>query len=401
MAEHANLINPYRVGGALSDPDGKGFYGRDDIFAEVRRHLQDVAHRQPVLLVGQRRIGKSSILHQLPNHLPAEWSVVYFDLQGKESWTVDRVLLELATEIQIYLEDRGIELAEPRAAETTESTFAREFLPRVFAALDGDKKRLVLLFDEFESLDDPRAPQDVAANRLRYYLRGLMDKQPDVGFVFAVGRRIEDFSPTFRSAVFKDNISIPIGRLKRADAEQLIREPARGVLDYTDDAVERILDYTANHPLYTQVICFQIWFELTAAARGNLPVQVLPEQVDGVIDTAMERAEEAFKWWWNGLAKAAQQLWLSGVAELADEDTGVADGEVVRARLREEAVSLAGEEAQEAPHQLREWDVLDRVDGGYRYVVPLIGRWVRAKHPLAEMREAMQRINERANIFYQ
>src|ERR1051325_9136831 len=60
-------LNPYVVGGAL-DPSGKAFYGREDIFEFVRSGL-NVAQRNPILLYGQRRVGKSSILRQLPRRL--------------------------------------------------------------------------------------------------------------------------------------------------------------------------------------------------------------------------------------------------------------------------------------------------------------------------------------------
>src|SRR5437762_2418605 len=89
-----NLLNPFVVGGALSDPTGRGFYGRADVFGFVRSALMS-GRRSPVVLVGHRRIGKSSILKQLPRHLPTEYKCVYFDLQGKATMTLDQVLYGL------------------------------------------------------------------------------------------------------------------------------------------------------------------------------------------------------------------------------------------------------------------------------------------------------------------
>src|ERR1035441_8179884 len=67
------LKNPFVVGGALSDASGRGFFGRDDIFDFVLSALM-VERRIPILLHGQRRIGKSSILKQLPRHLPPDFA---------------------------------------------------------------------------------------------------------------------------------------------------------------------------------------------------------------------------------------------------------------------------------------------------------------------------------------
>lgn len=60
--------NPYITGGPLTDPTKVGFYGRRDIYAFVRESLNAV-QRNPILLYGQRRIGKTSILRQMPNYL--------------------------------------------------------------------------------------------------------------------------------------------------------------------------------------------------------------------------------------------------------------------------------------------------------------------------------------------
>ena len=92
------FLNPYVTGGALTDPSGQSFYGREDIFEFVHAVL---ASRQclPILLYGHRRIGKSSVLRQLPHHLPPELVCVYFDLQGKGSMDLNQVLYGLSRAI--------------------------------------------------------------------------------------------------------------------------------------------------------------------------------------------------------------------------------------------------------------------------------------------------------------
>src|ERR1051325_3702984 len=152
-------LNPYVVGGAL-DPSGKAFYGREDIFEFVRSGL-NVAQRNPILLYGQRRVGKSSILRQLPRRLPPELVCVYFDLQGKAGMQLDQVLFGLARAISDKLE-----LPKPPREEATEETFTSKFLPRVLEALGGESRRLVLLFDEFDVVDEKLVGVDVAGRRV-------------------------------------------------------------------------------------------------------------------------------------------------------------------------------------------------------------------------------------------
>ena len=62
-----------------SPVDGDNFFGRDEELARLRRAVEAGNH---VLLVGPRRIGKSSLVAELSRRLAAEgWAVVKVDVQ--------------------------------------------------------------------------------------------------------------------------------------------------------------------------------------------------------------------------------------------------------------------------------------------------------------------------------
>ncbi|MFQ6100923.1 MAG: hypothetical protein ACE5OS_06760 [Anaerolineae bacterium] len=71
--------------------------GRTDVLREVVRVL-----RRPqdngIVLYGQRRIGKTSILQHLAAQLPhyGPYRLVYFNLEDKAAWPLGRVLQNLA-----------------------------------------------------------------------------------------------------------------------------------------------------------------------------------------------------------------------------------------------------------------------------------------------------------------
>ena len=113
---HTTVLNPFVAGGAIGDPGGQGFFGRAKVFGFVRSALNSV-QRSPILLIGQRRIGKSSVLRQLPNHLPPEYCCIYFDLQGKDLMRLDDVLYGLARAIS-----DGVKMGRPDRAQATELT---------------------------------------------------------------------------------------------------------------------------------------------------------------------------------------------------------------------------------------------------------------------------------------
>ena len=108
-----------------------------------------------ILLYGQRRIGKTSILQHLAARLPREGSYypIYFDLQDKAAWPLERVLVDLACAIA-----HALGQPDPDLGLEPDSTFREKWLPSVLDSLPEDCS-LVLLFDEFDVLIDPQAEQ--------------------------------------------------------------------------------------------------------------------------------------------------------------------------------------------------------------------------------------------------
>ncbi|MFM5943627.1 MAG: hypothetical protein ACKO9G_09665, partial [Dolichospermum sp.] len=56
--------NPYIVGRPIYQ---QLLFGREDVFSSIATHLQQ--HRQIIVCYGQRRIGKSSVLRNIPHKL--------------------------------------------------------------------------------------------------------------------------------------------------------------------------------------------------------------------------------------------------------------------------------------------------------------------------------------------
>ena len=76
--------NPYSAGNPVKSE--KMFFGRDEIFEKAHTHLeQNPTH--PIVIYGQRRMGKTSVLHHMQRRLNApsgqeRYVAVLLDLQG-------------------------------------------------------------------------------------------------------------------------------------------------------------------------------------------------------------------------------------------------------------------------------------------------------------------------------
>src|SRR5262245_55260288 len=142
-------VNPYIVGNPIKDQ--ASFFGRQDIFREVLQVLRQRGSNA-IVLYGQRRIGKTSVLLQLEKQLArdGEFTPVYFDLQDKAAKSLTEVLYELSQHISKVT---GHTVAKSSDFDQTADYFRNVFLPEVAekVATGG----LVLLFDEFDVLDSP------------------------------------------------------------------------------------------------------------------------------------------------------------------------------------------------------------------------------------------------------
>jgi hypothetical protein len=382
------LINPYIAGNPISD--SKGFFGRDDIFREVMQVLRHPMSNA-IVLFGQRRIGKTSVLLQLQQRLADEHKFipVYFDLHDKAAKPLAQVLYELAQYIAVATEQPLPERAQFDAAG---DYFRQTFLPA--AAKSAAYGGLVLLLDEFDVLDTPGENQ--AGQTFFPYLRALMADIKRVQFVFAIGRRPEELS-TETVATFKDIRATRISRLERKEAEAIVRQSERdNSLVWADEAIEKVWDWAQGHPFFAQLLSSVVWENAYDDAPESPPC-VEPGSVDAAITEALQQGANAFHWLWDGLPPA-ERVVLAAMAESADV---VITQEKIVEILNRSGVRLIVRQLELAPETLVDWELLQPTDGGYRFVLPLLRRWVSANRPLRRVKEELDRLDPVAEMLFQ
>ncbi len=377
--------NPYVIGVPLTGDSG--FYGRGETFAAVEDAL-DAEQLNVIVLFGQRRIGKTSLLNQIARRVRITNRLVpvYFDLQGKERLTLSEVLRLLTRTVA-----RAVGMAQtfPESNDGASQFFRETFLPTVANHLG--ERRLLLLFDEFDVLsDDQQASPDAASLTLFPYLQELILHERQLAFIFVVGRRIEELTTSFHS-IFKQAKYQRIGLLTPTEARELITQPTSGVLDYADVAIEAILALTARHPYLTQLMCFEV-FNHAKVTNARL---VTVEQVHACIDSALESGHGALNWFWDGLPRAERFI-MAAIAHVANE-LGVASHDDIRQILERYRIILTGLELKDAPDRLVEWEILERHGpNDYRFMVELVRIWICKQHPLDSVRRDVDYISRRA-----
>ncbi|MFB0536145.1 MAG: hypothetical protein ACETWR_14310 [Anaerolineae bacterium] len=379
------IPNPYIAGPPIGGDEG--FYGRQDVFDFVRRTFSST-YQKAIVLFGQRRVGKTSILYQLqkPSNLPEGFHPVYFNLEGRASQNLNEVLCALAAKIAESLNLPPVAHSE---FQGDGDYFSERFLPQTYKALQD--QRLLLLLDEFDVLSEELSDETIALNTFFPYLQTRLFDEEKLVYIFVVGRRLEELTPEFL-ATFKQARTRPISFLSREDAKRLIREPVLDVLEYDDDAIEQILSVTACHPYLTQLVCFELVDYLDSLGKAKVTV----DDVNAVIDDAIESGGSGLAWLWDGLP-IAERFILSAVTSVTDEN-GIATKESINDALRRHRVRLLGIELTRAPDMLVDWGWLEKTEerDGYKFVVELLRRWISRKHSLENAKRELESISKRA-----
>jgi CheY-like chemotaxis protein/tetratricopeptide (TPR) repeat protein len=383
----AMAVNPYTIGIPLGGETG--FYGREDIWKEVQK-LSNNPRLNTLVLYGQRRIGKTSLLLQLQRWLREGTTCLplYFDLQDKTEKSLPDVLYELAQ----YIGDAvDIPIPEKEQFDPKGGYFRKQFLPDVTKAIG---KPLVLLFDEWDvvdSLDEKRAGQTLLP-----YLSRLVGEFRTIKFIFAMGRNLEDLSLQFRS-LFKEAKSIPVSILSFSQAEELIFSSQENAsLVWTPEALQKVWDWAQGHPYFIQLLCGTVWDQIYQESHDEMPI-ANPEQVDAVIPIALERGASTLEWIWNGLPPVEKAV-MSILSARYDRDLSFNE---IEKSLLDVGLRTVAENLGDTLKRLCDWDIIIKSREGYHVFVPLLGKWLAEHIPLSQLKDELDRINPRADKFYQ
>lgn len=380
--------NPY-IPGKSAGKTSK-FVGRDDILLEVKRVL-DHPEQCAVVLYGQRRIGKTSILHYLEANLlqQANYYPIFYDLMYKAGKAVDDIVSELAQLITAKLQISDVSKNELHA-----ETFRTNFLPKVIESLPNHTK-IVLLFDEFDSLVDPQADRQ---SKIQFfeYLRDLFQISPQrLKFVFVIGRNVNDWDILIKG-LFKEFPSYHVSLLNRHHTELLIRlSEHEGSLFWDDKTIDAIWQLTSGHPFFIQSLCYEIWEN--AKINGRLGTSVCTEEVEYAVDAVMHSYAHVFEWIWDGLGPIEHAT----AAALAASHPSVVSANRLHKILTENGIhTIFPNELLETLQRLRELDILTQKDNGYCFHVELLRRWVFVNKPLARVCEEFEHISSEADSLY-
>ncbi|MFN7414085.1 MAG: ATP-binding protein [Dolichospermum sp.] len=369
--------NPYVIGRPI---DQQLFFGRESLFLTIQDHIQH--NSNIILLYGQRRIGKSSVIRNIPHGLNDlhEFVFVTFNLEHYSQKSLSEILADLAQEIihDLSLDNENIKLPEITELELDTGIFSHEFLQQVYQLLEN--KNLVLLLDEFDALMNSNNSE--LLEQVYKYLSSLININKKLFLILLIEQKSVNNHRI--SKLFKDVPVREIGLLDEDSTRKLIVNPAKNSLEYEEDAIKTIFELSVGHPYFTQAICFTIF----GRAREENKWTVSSEDVKLIINKAIELAEAGLTWFWDGFS-ILERVVFAAIAE-AQEDSDNYVRLIKRFRPDTEDKLII-----ETNQLLRSNGFLDEIKDEVK--IEFVRLWIIQRHPLSEEIHELDKIEQKKN----
>ena len=362
----------YRINGELKEPplyinaikDNPYIYGdpvRDDLMffgraAEIEEILQAITKpaKQDILVVGERRTGKTSLLYQLQRRLARPFIPVFAELYVCKPDTAS-VLQYLLNKIIEHLINEKL-LAPEWKEHHFESAYFKESVGEILAAARENLAdiKIVLLIDEADYFLEirpryfPWRVDPLCQNILRSTLQS--DIGADLRAVIAGSNALLYYVSQHSSPFFNHFKPVRLKPLTRDQTQELITRPAASLgYSYSPSAIERIIELSGGQPYYCQALCYEAF----ANALKNNRLQITDEDVNVAEVARLEDLYPSFlSYFWNRTNRAERRF----LSRLAKKEP-------------------LNQVKTAAVQRLIDWGLIIQSEDGYKFASGLFEKW--------------------------
>lgn len=370
-----NLANPYKPGQFLSLKDSL-FVGRRNLAQELEGALSMGSRRPTFLLNGERRMGKTSALQQLPLLLGSSYISVFYNLQQPGLYASTATFLGvLADGIARAMKARAmpVENLVYDSMRTQQSdaymySYFENWLAGVEEVLERENRTLLLAFDEFEMLEEVEHAKSMSVRMLLDWMRSIIQFHPRLALLFSGVKIFTEMgtqSGIDWAGYFINVQMLRISFLQPEEARHLIVQPTSdfpGERIFPPEIVEAIITEAGCHPFLLQAVCSALITLLNVQRRE----QATLDDVTTSAERVLEDWGGHFAHLWNRTDKE-QRACLEALLTLQCAN---------QVQLAEQA-QLESKTVRRTMQQLQRRDLVARgQDETYTIAVPMFRRWL-------------------------
>ena len=370
---------PYRLDAAL----GERFIGRKSLLSKLIGHVSST-NPGSLYLWGQKRVGKTSLVRALADsvkHRTGDFAVAYLETirELTPEQTTNGICRRLITQLKAE-DQRFAGVMEPDYTGTLSPL--SDFLDQL--QLIAPEKRFLIIIDEFDELPvELYKARGVADTFFQTLGKGIAGKS-HVGVVIVGGERMPAI---IRAQAMRLNMyrAEEIDHFERSDEfSNLVRQPG-SPLEFSDDAIDRLWDYSAGNPYFLNEICSR----LAETMIERRDAYVTADEVDeAILHTLNAIDTNSFAHYWDDGIVEVEPNESSGqvtdrVRFLVAAAEALQDGNDLMSK--QDLTELAGKHGckpTSVDRLLRDFQqrgVLDGDEHGYRLRVRLFQEWIRGR----------------------
>ena len=388
--------NPYIVGNPIRSRDM--FFGRVDEFRHIAQALDHGKKTALIVLFGERRSGKSSILYQIQNgQLGQAFLPIFVDMQimagiGNEAEFFGRIITDTGKMLGKTGPEVTPYILQPDDSNPAESF--RQYLQALQTSFPG--RAPLVLIDEYEILEN-KITEGCLSRHVLTFFGGLLESE-QVSFVFTGSKRLESHNAElWGSELLQKATSRKISFLTRDDTARLVTQPLGNQVTFTPEVLEQIYVLTAGQPFYTQLLCQNLVYHLNEVKKNLVERQDLETVVNGVLENPPPQL--IFNW---GEHLSEHKLALALLAEFSKTPGRYLSTASIRHQVQRSKLDLVLNDAK-----LKTWltdlckdEYLLQQDYHFSFRLDLFRRWIRHDHNIWQVKkeigqEELDRICER------
>lgn len=390
--------NPYIAGNPIRGKEM--FFGRLDEFRFIERHLEGGRKTALIVLYGERRSGKSSILYQILNgELGEAFLPIFVDMQimagiASDAEFFGRIIIDTCK--ALAAQDLSAELYNTMPPSANATATFRKFLEDVKKLFPH--RTPLLLIDEYEIIEVKIAEGRLSRHVLTF-LAGLLETE-QVSLVFTGSKELKAHDQAlWQGELLRKATSRKISFLTQEDTARLITQPLQGKVQFRAEVVDEIYALTAGQPFYTQLICQNLVYHLNEVQKREVGSEDLQAVVDGIIENPPPQL--LFNW---SEHSPQRKLTLSVLAEFSNRPGVYLSAEDLRRALARSKVGIDLDTNflnTELDGLFHDDHVLQKARR-YSFRLDLYRRWLRHDHSIWQVMnevgtEAIRRITDDAS----
>ena len=288
--------NPFIVSGKIP---AALFCDRKDETDNLLKFLQN---EENVVLMSQRRMGKTGLIYRLFDELHEvrpDIHTIYLDIFASRS--IDdfiKLLAEAAMKsfqpktsmgdkLLTFIKSLRPQLSfdnitgEPQLQIAYQTAHEKEYTLRgLFDFLDSQNEPIVMAIDEFQQI------REYPEQNMEALLRTYIQQMHNLTFIFCGSKKhlMTDIFTNEKKPFYSSTTFVSLGKISEESYSPFIRQLMnRGQRSITDEALQFILDWTRRHTYFTQQLCHTVY------ANGDSIIGI--EEVKNACQQIMKQGE--------------------------------------------------------------------------------------------------------------